>query len=775
MYRLNNVIKKYSDIKGEYITALDGLNLEIPNKGLVVICGTSGCGKTTLLNILGGLDKPTSGEVYIDNERIDDKDEEWWDVFRGSQLGFIYQDFNLLENVTVYDNIALPLNLHNTDEKLKNDVITAISQELGLNDMLDKDSGKLSGGQKQRVAIARAMASGAKILLADETTGNLDRKNSEVVFQLLKKIASQRLVVVVTHDDILANAYADRIIQIAYGTIESDEIRNDIEKKSITPTDDNDSPNITLKKSVSRLSYKECFMFAKQAMSKRATRCIISVMIFSITTLLILLLSEILFRDDSVPITNYINDHDINVLSLYMPPPDEYSMLVADENITCGKKYYNLLTDCVDKERIIRRVGTYEIQLGKSLINDVTGIDMVEESSEYCTFEGEFPKKENEVAISADVINKVGSSDVSIGSTIIVDDKEYVITAIISQICEKNVENISINIGYGDEPLGSIIVFSYNTDPLCGSGDRVYMPGFGVISQQNLYTQVTRYCDICAANNDTDLIAGRMPQKDNEILISDSFLELNKKTVDDLIGTSYKIDDLYAKKYGSTFWGVINLYDYIGDNFKIVGITSDDGEFFVMPKLFEELYKEYACYNNSTYMLLNNDKTINHDIHNLNNNSIKIFNHDLEQLYSLSYNVDSLAIIFIIGVGIISLLSILQMVSLYSYSINDNKKTIGILRTLGVNKADTMNIFTLECLVVSVISFFVALILNIIFIYAINKFLLDNMLINTGINFIHIRFIVILITLAVTLLLSMLSVIIPLRKYSKIKIIELVK
>ena len=169
--------------------------------------------------------------VWIGNERIDDKDEEWWDVFRGSQLGFIYQDFNLLENMTVYDNIALPLNLHNTDEKLKNDVITEISLELGLNDMLDKDSGKLSGGQKQRVAIARAMASGAKIILADEPTGNLDRKNSEVVFQLLKKIASQRLVVVVTHDDILANDYADRIIRIAYGTIESDEIRNDIKEK----------------------------------------------------------------------------------------------------------------------------------------------------------------------------------------------------------------------------------------------------------------------------------------------------------------------------------------------------------------------------------------------------------------------------------------------------------------------------------------------------------------------------------------------------------------
>lgn len=775
MYRLNNVIKKYSDTKGEHVTALDGLNLEISNKGLVVICGTSGCGKTTLLNILGGLDKPTSGEVYIGNERIDDKDEEWWDVFRGSQLGFIYQDFNLLENMTVYDNIALPLNLHNTDKKLKNDVITEISLELGLNDMLDKDSGKLSGGQKQRVAIARAMASGAKIILADEPTGNLDRKNSEVVFQLLKKIASQRLVVVVTHDDILANDYADRIIRIAYGTIESDEIRNDIKDKSITPTDDNVSPNITLKKSVSKLSYKECFMFAKQAMSKRATRCIISVMIFSITTLLILLLSEMLFRDDSVPITNYINDRDINVLSLYIPPPDEYSKLVADENVTWGKKYYNLLTDCVDKERIIRRVGTCEIQLGQSLFNDVTRIDMLEKSSEYCSFDGKFPQKENEVAISADVIKKAGSSDISIGSTIIVDDKEYIITAIISQICEKNVENIPINMGYGDEPLGSIIVFPYNTDPLYGSDDRVYMPGFGVISQQNLYTQVTRYCGICAVDNDLDLIAGRMPQKDNEIIISDSFLELNKKTADDLIDTSYKLDDLYAKKYGSTFWGLINLYDYIGDSFTVVGVASDDGDFFVTKELFDKLYKEYARYNNGIYMLLNDNKSIGRDIHSLYSNDVRIFNHDLEQLYSLSYNVDSLAIVFIIGVGIISLLSILQMVSLYSYSINDNKKTIGILRTLGVNKGDTMNIFTLECLVVSVVSFLVALILNIIFICAINKFLLENMLINTGINFIHIRFIVILITLAVTLLLSMLSVIIPIKKYSKIKIIELIK
>ena len=147
----------------------------------------SGCGKTTLLNIIGGLDRPSDGSVFLDDERIDDKDEKWWDLYRGSSLGFVYQDFNLVENMSVRDNINLPLELWDLREEEKKEKIDYVIDELSLKDLESKRAIKLSGGQKQRVAIARALVTGAKIILADEPTGNLDKENSEKVFTILKK------------------------------------------------------------------------------------------------------------------------------------------------------------------------------------------------------------------------------------------------------------------------------------------------------------------------------------------------------------------------------------------------------------------------------------------------------------------------------------------------------------------------------------------------------------------------------------------------------------
>jgi len=217
MLELRNITKKYVDSKNE-VMALDNMSLSFPDRGLVIINGTSGCGKSTLLNILGGLDKPTSGEVVLDGKRIDDNDEKWWDSFRGTNLGFIYQDFNLLENMTVRENVLLPLELQKLDKKTREIRLEKIISELGLEDCLDKKSGKLSGGQKQRVAIARALVTGSRVILADEPTGNLDEDNSENVFKILKKIAKERLVIVVTHDTELAHIYADRLINLSCST-----------------------------------------------------------------------------------------------------------------------------------------------------------------------------------------------------------------------------------------------------------------------------------------------------------------------------------------------------------------------------------------------------------------------------------------------------------------------------------------------------------------------------------------------------------------------------
>lgn len=143
MLELIHVSKNYKEGKTENVNALIDINLSFPNTGLVVISGASGCGKTTLLNILGGLDRPTTGEVKLNNSRIDNRNEEWWDSFRALYLGFIYQDFNLLENMSVRKNIQLPLDIRMLDEKTKQEMTKNIVDELGLNSYLEKKAKKI--------------------------------------------------------------------------------------------------------------------------------------------------------------------------------------------------------------------------------------------------------------------------------------------------------------------------------------------------------------------------------------------------------------------------------------------------------------------------------------------------------------------------------------------------------------------------------------------------------------------------------------------------------
>ncbi len=150
MLRLQNITKVYKENGVDSVTALQDINLVLPKTGLVVLTGSSGCGKTTLLNILGGLDRPTTGELYLDRMRVDDREEAWWDGFRSTTLGFLFQDFNLLENMTVRENIQLPLSLCGLSDEAKEAKVTAVAKELDIQEYLDKKPTKLSGGQKQR-------------------------------------------------------------------------------------------------------------------------------------------------------------------------------------------------------------------------------------------------------------------------------------------------------------------------------------------------------------------------------------------------------------------------------------------------------------------------------------------------------------------------------------------------------------------------------------------------------------------------------------------------
>ena len=220
MIELKNVTKVYKSKKGKSTTALDNINLKFDIKGMTFILGKSGSGKSTLLNILGALDKQTSGELLINGNSTNAWNEVKWDSYRNTCIGFIFQDFNLLENYSVKDNIKLALNLQN--KKINDDSIKNVLEQVELSGYENRLPNELSGGERERIAIARAIIKKPDIILADEPTGNIDSKTSEAIFKILKKLSKDCLVVVVTHDESFASKYADRIVRISDGKILED-------------------------------------------------------------------------------------------------------------------------------------------------------------------------------------------------------------------------------------------------------------------------------------------------------------------------------------------------------------------------------------------------------------------------------------------------------------------------------------------------------------------------------------------------------------------------
>lgn len=200
------------------VCALENVNLSVEKGEFVAIVGTSGSGKSTLLHMLGGLDHPTDGKVIVDGQDIFDLKEEALTIFRRRKIGFVFQAYNLIPVLNVYENIVLPIELDGG--QVKKDFVEHIVRTLGLEERLEALPNQLSGGQQQRVAIARALATAPAIILADEPTGNLDSKTSQDVLSLLK-VTSQKFtqtIVMITHNEEIAQM-ADRIIHIEDGHI----------------------------------------------------------------------------------------------------------------------------------------------------------------------------------------------------------------------------------------------------------------------------------------------------------------------------------------------------------------------------------------------------------------------------------------------------------------------------------------------------------------------------------------------------------------------------
>jgi putative ABC transport system permease protein len=261
------------DIKKDYYVdkkpypALKGISIAFPKCGFISILGPSGCGKTTLLNIIGGLDHYTSGDLLIEGKSTKDFVDAEWDAYRNEHVGFVFQSYNLIPHLNVLANVEISLMLNGLNKKTREARALKALDVVGLKDEAKKRPNQLSGGQQQRVALARAMVNNPTIILADEPTGALDSKTSVQVMDLLKDIAKDHLVIMVTHNRDLANAYSDRIIEMFDGIITKDSAPIAI------PEGNSEGKDINKKTS---MSFWTAFKSSLQSINTKKTRTVLT-------------------------------------------------------------------------------------------------------------------------------------------------------------------------------------------------------------------------------------------------------------------------------------------------------------------------------------------------------------------------------------------------------------------------------------------------------------------------------------------------------------------
>ena len=769
MIEFKNLNKVYKTKKGIETKALNNINLKIGNVGMVFITGKSGSGKSTMLNLLGGLDTVTSGELLINNQNISNFKNREYDSYRNTYIGFVFQEFNILEQYNVYDNIALALKLQNKKpDKYK---ISNLLEKLGLKDLDQRKVNELSGGQKQRVAIARALIKNPKIILADEPTGNLDKASSKQIFELLKEISKEKLVIVVSHDIESANTYADRIIELSDGKI----------IKDTNPTIETKEESFSLNKSKLPFSYSIKMSLKNLLIKplKLLMTCILTAMalIFMGFTINCLVFDKEVFitntmKDNQkyvykIQKVKYYGEYDSEILNL----TDEDLEKIKQETNSTLNKAYNLF----DNELLLSF--TYGEELSSNTPDYYSGPNIfvyyveLEDDNLPGKIIGNLPSNDRELVIHkflADYIIKYGVIDsnnelykpenikelVNSKHELKLGDNTVTISGVVD---DDNSQFIKYKNKRG---FNNLNLRDYYSNFYASMGSTVYVKGFTKTAKLNSDKELILnkiYITPILNNSElssTDYFSGNLKNitENLQVITIDGLKTINHLNKDEIVLSLSELkyydsafetglDDYLRQNSNLPYEASVQTYtvQYLKDSnnlsklklkirnstdntdipVTIIGITTENDTY--VSNQFVEEYNPKTKLLSDIYIYDDDIDNLKEVFKKLKYSGIRDFPNGTYYTYE-PFGMNPNDLKNIIGtykglykyILVLSLIFVLFAILLFSNfigtSISYSKKEIGILRALGARNKDTLKIFAYESIIIGLISWIISII-----------------------------------------------------------------
>ncbi|MDA3932654.1 MAG: ATP-binding cassette domain-containing protein [Tenericutes bacterium] len=688
MLKLKNISKTYTI--GEFSqNALDKVNLEFRQSEFVSVLGPSGGGKTTLLNVIGGLDHADSGDLIINGESTKSFKDKQWDMYRNNSIGFVFQSHNLISHLSVLQNVEMGLSLSGTNAQEKRKRAIEVLDKVGLKDHIHKNPNQLSGGQSQRVAIARALANNPDVILADEPTGSLDTETGTQVLDLIKEIAKEKLVIMVTHDSEMAYKYANRVINIRDGKItdDSNPIKDDIEE----------SGTLNLKKTA--MSFTTAFISSVNNIKTKLGRTILTAFAGSIGIIGIALILSL-----SNGMQGEIDNFERETLSSY---PITIEPIFID---FLGFMEYSAEQDDLESHP------SYDyITPESNIFDENTKINNI--NQDYTEYIDRYIANEGQETLAGYSYNY--RINMSLLSEI---DSEYVEIYTESSI-------VSGPSGFG--PGDNMIPFYLQPDGLVFDDNYDLLAGEAPVNDfEN--KQIEVYLAISAFN--------QMPREYLEALGFDldnieentqiNFSEFVGKQVKLFVG-DYDTDSDINEAYTVTVSGIIRTKENSNISlFMRNGLVyPPEVEEYLMTTYPQEIggIQSISLYPND---FSNKDKVLTYlDNYNIGKTETNaIFYNDQAALFtSISGGIIDAISIVLIAFASISLVVSSIMISIITYvSVIERTKEIGVLRALGARKKDISRVFNTENIIIGFSAGLVGIIITLLLMIPIN-IILENM------------------------------------------------